>query len=56
MEREKSAMNQKSLKNLEKDIDAILAADPRIANYLKTTRNMRRDMSLQPGSSKTAAE
>ena len=46
MEREKSAMNQKSLKNLEKDIETMLISDPRIGNMIKTTRNQRREMSL----------
>ena len=46
----------KWIKNLEKDIETMLVSDPRIGNMIKTTRNQRRDMSLQPGAFKTTAE
>ena len=47
MEREKNAMNQKTLRKLEKDIEAIVLADHRIAQFLNSTsRNQRRDLSL----------
>jgi hypothetical protein len=46
MEREKHAMNQKSLKNLEKDIDIMLAQDGRIGSLFKNTRNQPREYSI----------
>ena len=36
MEREKNAMNQKNLRQLEKDIEALVAADSRIAPFLNS--------------------
>jgi hypothetical protein len=56
MEREKDAMNQKSLRQLEKDIENILAMDPRVGPFLKPTRNGKRDMSLQPTHSTATAQ
>lgn len=47
MEREKNAMNQKTLRKLEKDIETIVLSDARISPFLNnTSRNQRRDLSL----------
>ena len=49
MEREKNAMNQKTLKQLEKEIETIIASDSRISPFLNNiSRNLVRDMSQQP--------
>jgi hypothetical protein len=47
MEREKNAMNQKTLRKLENDIEKIVLSDARISPFLNnTSRNQRRDLSL----------
>ena len=52
MEREKNAMNQKTLRKLEKDIETIVLNDARISPFLNnnTSRNQRRDLSLKQAS------
>jgi hypothetical protein len=47
MERERNAMNQKTLRALEKDIETMVLSDARISPFLiNTSRNQRRDLSL----------